>query len=92
MGIGPETIQAHAKALTDRLRSELPKRGYPLLTPPESRAPIVAVAVHDAQRLAPTLKSASIKVTTRWNHLRISPSVFNDMEDVDRLLAALPSA
>jgi selenocysteine lyase/cysteine desulfurase len=29
-------------------------------------------------------------VTTRWNHIRMSPSVFNDMDDVDRLLAAMP--
>ena len=92
IGIGPEKIQAHAKALTDRLKAELPKRGYPLLTPPESRAPIVAVALQDAQRLAPTLRAANVKVTTRWNHLRISPSVFNDMDDVDRFLAALPKA
>jgi selenocysteine lyase/cysteine desulfurase len=92
MGIGPEKIQAHAKLLTDHLKAELPKRGYPLLTPPESRAPIVAVALQDAQRLAPTLRAANVKVTTRWNHLRISPSVFNDMDDVDRFLAALPKA
>jgi len=37
-------------------------------------------------------RAASVKVTTRWNHLRISPSVFNDMDDVEHLLAVLPRA
>ena len=90
MNIGPAKIQAHAQALTDRLKAELPRRGYPLLTPQESRAPIVTVAVENAQRLGADLRAAGVRVTTRWNHVRISPSVFNDMHDVDRLLAALP--
>lgn len=34
--------------------------------------------------------AANVRLTTRWNHIRIGTSVFNDMEDVERLLAALP--
>ena len=92
MNIGPDKIQAHAQTLTDRLKAELPKRGYPLLTPEEARSPIVTVAVENATKLAPAFRAANVKVTTRWNHLRISPSVFNDMDDVEHLLAALPRA
>src|SRR5581483_1544386 len=92
MNIGPDKIQEHAQTLTDRLKAELPRRGYQLLTPEESRAPIVSIAVENAQRLAPTLHAAGIKVTTRWNHMCISPSVFNDMDDVERLLTVLPKA
>ena len=40
----------------------------------------------------PVLRDANVTVTTRWNHVRISLSVFNDMEDVERLLTALPKA
>jgi len=29
-------------------------------------------------------------VTTRWNHIRIAASVFNDMDDIDRLFAVMP--
>ena len=90
INIGPEKIQAHVQTLTDRLKAELPKRGYPLMTPIDARSPIVTVAVKDAERLNPVLRAANVTVTTRWNHVRISPSVFNDMEDVDRLLTALP--
>lgn len=92
INIGPEKIHAHVQTLTDRLKAELPKRGYPLMTPVDARSPIVTVAVKDAPRLNPVLSAANVTVTTRWNHVRISPSVFNDMDDIERLLAALPKA
>jgi selenocysteine lyase/cysteine desulfurase len=88
--IGVRNIQAHARSLTDRLKAELPKRGYPLLTPVDCAAPIVTCSVRDAERLAPVFTAANVRITTRWNHIRISTSVFNDMNDVERLLAVLP--
>ena len=90
--IGVDRIQAHAQGLVGRLKAELPRLGYPLLTPLDARSPIVTVVAEDAQRLAPALRAAGVNVTTRWNHVRIGVSVFNDMEDVERLLAALPAA
>lgn len=92
MNIGVDNIQAHAQRLTNRLKAELPRRGYPLLTPLGARSPIVTVVAENAERLAPMLKAANVNVTTRWNHIRIAPSVFNDMDDVDRFLAVLPRA
>jgi selenocysteine lyase/cysteine desulfurase len=92
MNIGVKNIQAHVKPMTDRLKLELPKRGYPLLTPIDSTSPIVTSVAKDADRLAPAFNAANVRVTTRWNHIRIGISVFNDMEDVERFLAALPKA
>ena len=91
MNIGVGAIQAHAQTLVSRLKEELPKRGYPLLTPVDARSPIVTVAAKDAERLAPAFNAANVRVTTRWNHIRIATSVFNDMDDVEKLLRALPS-
>ena len=91
MNIGVQNIQAHAKPLIDRLKTELPKRGYPLLTPVENNSPIVAVAVKDAGRLDPVFDKANVKITTRWNHIRIATSVFNDMNDVEKVLATFPA-
>lgn len=89
LDLGVENINAHARSLTDRLKSELPKLGYRLATPPESRAPMVACWMEDARRLSPKLDAANIAISLSRNRFRVSVSVFNDMEDVDRLLAVL---
>lgn len=89
--IGPETIQNHAQTLVARLKEELPRRGYDLATPPESRAPIVTCILEDAPgKLRSRLAAANIQIMVSRNRFRITPSVFNDMEDIERLLAALP--
>jgi len=90
MNIGVDKIQAHARPLTDRLKAELPKKGYPLMTPADATSPIVTVAAENAGKLTPVLRAANVNVTTRWNHVRIAPSVFNDMDDIERLIGALP--
>lgn len=77
-------------ALVERLKDELPRRGYPLLTPREARSPIVTVVAENAERLAPTLREAQVDVTARWHRVRAGVSIFNDMDDVERLIAALP--
>jgi len=89
--IGVQKIQAHAQRLTERLKEELPRRGYPLLTPRNARSPIVTVVAEKAERLAPAFSAANVQVTTRWNHIRISVSVFNDMDDVEHLLEVFPA-
>jgi selenocysteine lyase/cysteine desulfurase len=91
MNIGVAAIQSHAQAIVDHLKRELPRRGYPLLTPLNSTSPIVSVAVENASRLNQPLRDANVIVTTRWNHVRIAPSVFNTIEDAERLIAALPT-
>ena len=60
-GLGVPAIQAHAQTMVAVLKKELPKRGYPLMTPPESRAPIVTCALEDARKkLGEPLKAAVI--------------------------------
>ena len=91
--LGVERIAAHRKPLIARLREELPKRGFVPMTPQETQGPIVTFAYRDAQKkLEPVLKAANIKVTLGANRMRISPSVYNDMGDIERLLRALPKA
>jgi selenocysteine lyase/cysteine desulfurase len=90
LNIGVANIQAHAQPLISRLKEELTRRGYALLTPVDARSPIVTVAVDNSERLAAVFQAANVSVTTRWNHIRIAASVFNDMNDVERLLAVMP--
>jgi len=91
LALGPQNIQTHAQALVARLKEELPRKGYVLATPPESRAPIVTCILEGAAaKLRPGLAAAGVQIMTSRNRFRITPSVFNDREDIERLLAALP--
>ncbi len=90
-GIGVEAIQAHAQGLVAILRAELPKKGYTLMTPPGTRSPLLTCALADAPKiLTAPLDRAQVKISISENRFRISPSVYNDAQDVERLLAALP--
>jgi selenocysteine lyase/cysteine desulfurase len=88
--LGIPNIRSHVRALTDRLQKELPSIGYPSITPKGNESPILAFATKDPQRAMEKLRKADVHVAMRFgNKMRISPSVFNNQQDVDRLLGAL---
>jgi selenocysteine lyase/cysteine desulfurase len=87
--LGVERIQAHAQSLTARLQKELPRLGFPPLTPPETKSPIAGFVLRDPQRTAARLQRANVHVRIDQHLMRISPSVYNDQTDIDKLLNAL---
>jgi selenocysteine lyase/cysteine desulfurase len=90
LGLGVEAIVRHRAPLIDRLQDALTGRGFSPLTPRGSRGPIVAFAVRDAEaRFAARLKAERIRISTYPHRLRISPSVYNDVEDIERLIRVL---
>jgi selenocysteine lyase/cysteine desulfurase len=93
LGVGVNRIQAHAQTLAGILKQELPRLGYPLMTPPEAKTPLVTCVYADARRkLSTPLQEAGVRISTSTNRFRASLSVFNDETDVERLLKALPRA
>ena len=88
---GVDRIRAHAKRLTDRLQRELPPLGYAPLTPADTETPILAFGVRDAAATAKALQSANVTATIvgNENRLRLSVSVFNTDDDIDRVIEAL---
>jgi selenocysteine lyase/cysteine desulfurase len=91
--LGVTNIQSHAQTLTNRLKKELPQLGYKLLTPPETKTPLVTCLLPDARtKLADRLKEAKIRMTLGANRFRVSVSVFNSMQDIDKLLSVLGHA
>jgi len=91
LGVG--NIARYCQTLIARLQDEMPKLGFMPLTPRDTMGPIVAFAYKDAAaRLDPALKAERIKLSTYDNRIRISPSVYNDMDDVERLLKAVSRA
>jgi selenocysteine lyase/cysteine desulfurase len=90
--LGVEAIQRHRQPLIDMLQRELPRRGFLPLTPEPTRGPIVAFAYRDAaKKLTPRLRAAGVQITVREHMIRVSPSVYNDAGDIERLLRALPA-
>src|SRR5262249_12980516 len=89
--LGLPQIRAHARQLTDRLQKELPAIGYPSVTPVGNETPIVAFTVKDVAGVQSKLRPARIAATINENEqlLRLSVSVFNNHDDIDRVVAAL---
>jgi len=89
--LGLDRIRTHARQLTDRLQTELPPLGYKPLTPRGTETPIVAFELKDAAATAKALQTAKVAGTiiANENRLRLSVSVFNTHEDIDRVVEAL---
>ncbi len=87
--LGVKNIHAHRQPLLKRLQQEMPRLGFEPLTPPESTSSLVTFAVKDYKSVQQRLQKASVNARVSERYIRISPSVFNDMNDIDRLLEAL---
>lgn len=87
--LGVESIQAHRQSLLKRLHEELPRLGYPPFTPPESQSALITFGVKDYKSVQERLAKAKINARVGRHFVRFSPSVFNDMKDIDVVLAAL---
>jgi selenocysteine lyase/cysteine desulfurase len=90
-GLGLDKIRAHARQLTDRLQRELPPLGYKPLTPQGNETPILAFELKDAAATTKALQAGKIAATVigNENRLRLSVSVFNTHDDIDRVIEVL---
>ena len=87
---GVERMYAHTKPMCDRLKRELPALGYKLITPANAPSSLVTVQAGNLNAARAKLERANIQVTTAGeNRIRISPAIYNNMGDIEKLLAAL---
>jgi selenocysteine lyase/cysteine desulfurase len=87
---GSAAVVARLRMLTDRLAAGLAQGGV-TIAPPRVRAPHVLSLSFPRgmpERLFERLAAENIHVASRLGRLRISPHVYNDEVDVDRLVAA----
>ena len=90
--IGVDTIARHRAPMLEHLHSALPAMGLKALTPSVSQTPIAVFSFEGAaKRLGPAFETAKIKVQLYRNRIRISPSVYNDMSDIEQLLRTIAS-
>jgi selenocysteine lyase/cysteine desulfurase len=91
--IGVDAIVRHRQPLLQELRAKLPALGFTALTPLDPPSPIVAFACKDAQkRFAARLRAEKIRISVYEHRIRVSPSVYNTMDDVEQLVRALTHA
>ena len=66
-------------------------KGYALITPTGNESHILSFTAPDPDATMASTKAADVHVAMRFgNKMRISPSVYNNHTDLDRLIAALP--
>ena len=93
LDVGVDNIHAHNQMLVNRLKDELPEIGLMLHTHRDSKGPyVVAGAPGVGAKIQPALDRAAIKISVYENRMRIAPSVFNDMDEIEHLISVLKSA
>ena len=86
-------MRTHPPRWQDRNKKAL----FELVCPPGSRhagelwfSRCDAADLYAAALLTAPLARAQVRISVHDHHFRVSPSVFNDDKDVERLLSALP--
>ena len=89
--LGLANIQAHRAPLLRKLQQEVPRFGFTPVTPAESTGGNVTFAKQGVYQTDLPKRLEAMKINIRFSRhwIRLSPSVYNDMSDVDRFLAAL---
>jgi selenocysteine lyase/cysteine desulfurase len=89
--LGVANIQRHRAPLIRRLQQEVPRLGFTSVTPPTATGGNVSFARKGLAESDVPKRLAAAKVNVRLGRdwMRLSPSVYNDMADVERFLAAL---
>ncbi|HET7840669.1 MAG TPA: aminotransferase class V-fold PLP-dependent enzyme [Terriglobia bacterium] len=89
---GVSAIHQHCSRLLDRLREGLLNQDYTLaVNDPEQRSTILCfrdASFEATAALYRELQSRQISVSLRHDMIRVSPHLYNDEADIDRLLAA----
>ena len=90
--VGLERVERHIVGLAGELRAEIDELGLELFTPPDKPSPIVSF-YHgmEPEPLYDALQEAGVAVTFQEEGrlVRTAVAMFNNRDDVDRLLAVL---
>lgn len=89
--LGLENIQAHRLPLLKKLRAEVPRFGFTSVTPADAGGGLLTFAKKDVYKsgLPEKLQAAGVNVRFSHDWMRLSPSVYNDMRDIERFLENL---
>jgi len=89
--VGLSRIEAHIRELTEAIKEGARQRGYTLVTPtdPNQHGALITLHSHDVDLLVSKLKQDGIITSSRDDNLRLSPHIYNNLEDIERLMDGL---
>jgi selenocysteine lyase/cysteine desulfurase len=89
--IGLGTIEVHIGELTDAIKLGARERGFALGMPtdPSQHGALITLRSHDVGRLVACLAADGIITSSRDDNLRVSPHIYNNLSDVERLMSCL---
>lgn len=86
--VGVEVIHNHLTTILNALKDAANDKGYTVVTP-NDHGPMIALKSHDVEVLVTKLAEDNIIVSSRDGNLRVSPHLYNSLEDIDLLMNAL---
>lgn len=92
LDVGVEQIQEHSTALVARLLDQIDTEVWQVLTPEPDRAPILSLRPPTMEGLIDRLAAAGVVVSVGGDMdrlMRISPAIYNNEADIDRLAEVL---
>jgi len=85
--IGIARIEQHTVGMAQMLYQGMVKQGYRMFTPPGNRSSIVTFHFNrPAEDYLAAFRAANIDVTVRNSQVRVAPALFNNVEEIERLL------
>ena len=94
--IGIDSVERRIHELTDHLCDHVAQRGFSVFSSrePGEHSGIVSLETpgHDPKDLMNRCRAAGVIVNVRGGRLRVSPHVYNTMDELDRFTEALPQS
>jgi selenocysteine lyase/cysteine desulfurase len=89
--VGLETIESHIREMTGAIKEGAMRRGFNLVSPvdPKKHGALIALKSHKVDLLAKWLEEDGVIVSSRDDNLRISPHIYNNLSDVNKLMDCL---
>jgi selenocysteine lyase/cysteine desulfurase len=89
--IGLDKIEAHLREITGAIIEGAMRRGFNLVSPidPKHHGALITLRSHKVDLLVKRLEHDGVITSSRNDYLRISPHIYNNMGDVDKLMDCL---
>ncbi len=89
--VGVERIEAHLREITGAIKEGAMRRGFNLVTPadPARHGALITLRSHKVDLLVKWLEQDGLITSSRDSNLRLSPHLYNDLSDVDKLMDCL---